>query len=656
MAKKYEYFARKEAKDVVTFLEEQCFDLVRSRTEYWEMLRRNFKAYYSNNIFGDELRMEDSALAFRGERGELIKVTVNQARTLTKQFIGIVGKQRLAFEAIASTTESSVLDNSRLENAILENMVDDKKLDIIADNALEMSMVLGSAYLAVTWDASKGYAFGADLEAGELLMSGDVQFEVFSPFDVYFDHFAKSFGDLDWIVLKRRLNKADLIALHPEIEEELSSYSADSDYDEFQSYVFNEYGENENMVCVYEFYHKPTAAMPKGRLTAFVNKDIVVFDGENPYECLPVSQLMPETVINTMLGYPMFSELLPLNEMLSSSMSTIASNQAAFGVQSVLIPKGSDINVTDIGNLKFINFTPQNAQGGGKPEALQLVKTPSEIFQFADMLHKHLVEISGLNGAIRGTPPAGVTSGVALSALATNAIEFAQGATRAYSICLEHAALIAMKAIRKFATEEQVVFMVGRNKETIAKKFKGSDLKDLYKVRLRMSNPLAKTAGGRITMTEQMLANGLIKTPEEYFSVLQTGNIEQIMESSVDEKSLIKAENDKLTDGGMPIAISMDSHARHIFEHRALLFNPNVRESSELTQRVLTHILEHVELAKQTDPFIMAIIETGRLPQLPPEAAPPEGAAPETGQQLAPPGEVPPLEAGDEELPGAGVM
>jgi hypothetical protein len=75
------------------------------------------------------------------------------------------------------------------------------------------------------------------------------------------------------------------------------------------------------MIYVYEFYHKPTPALPQGRMTIYASGTCVFEDGENPYGQIPGRFLKFEQIIGTGLGYPMLSNLLPVQELLDHSFS-----------------------------------------------------------------------------------------------------------------------------------------------------------------------------------------------------------------------------------------------------------------------------------------------------------------------------------------------
>jgi hypothetical protein len=90
----------------------------------------------------------------------------------------------------------------------------------------------------------------------------------------------------------------------------------------------------------------------------------------------------------------------------------------------------------------------------------------------------------------------------------------------------------------------------------------------------------------------------------------------------MDETILIKDENERMLLGEDVVAISFDAHYLHIREHRAILQSQELRRDPELVQRVLSHIQEHIELLKTTDPDLLMIINEQPIQQQQP--APPQ--------------------------------
>lgn len=595
------------------------------------MWDRNFRAYYSGNL--DDI-WNGGGVRFAGNEGELIKMSVNQARALIGEFGSLVSKQRLSFEAIAGKSDAKTFQSARLANAISDQLVKDEKLDIKADSMLEHSSVLGSGYIDLSWNPTAGRILSRNNMG--IKYSGKLEYRELSVYDVFYDYMQTDFYNLDWLVVCWDENRWDLIAQYPQLEKEIRALPSIE-----PRFVFNS-GRHDERVKVMKFIHRNSPAMPEGRLCVFASANAVFFDEVNPYGFIPVVSCTPNRILGTGIGYPLFTELLPLQEMIDSGFSTIASNQAAFGVQSILVPNNADINVHDIGGLNFIKYNMQ--QGGGEPKALQLTNTPPEIFKFIELLVSNQMQISKINSALRGSPPPGVTSGTAIATLTANALELVQHASKAYTISIETLMDYSFRVLRLFASEQQLVYMLGRNKQSIIREWKGSDLSNIYAVRLKTSNPLSKTAAGRITITEHMMELGLIKTPEHYQMVQETGNIDDVLDDTIDESIWILEENDLLREGKPVMAVKSEKHAQHYNTHKCLLFDPAVRNNPQTLQNVLAHLDGHEQLGKDTDPWILAVVETGQLPPPQPMGMP----------GMPPPGGEPPPEGGAMPGPEAG--
>ncbi|HYD02002.1 MAG TPA: hypothetical protein VEB22_12310, partial [Phycisphaerales bacterium] len=597
---------------------------------------RNERAYFSHNL--DDL-WRDTGVRFTGEQGELVAASVNQARSLLRDFNSLVTKARLSFEALAGSGDAETLTTSRLHNAIAEQFVTDKRLDLRGDTLMENAGVFGSGFLMPVWDHALGRFVMAP--AGQMIPSGDVAVHNLSVRDVWYD-FSLDFDELDWILVGISRNRWDLIAQHPQLEAEIRSLPSVK-----PRYSFEEFT-SQDRVRVYEFYHRSTPSLPQGRHVAFASPTAVFYNDVNPYGAdpdnpeggqrfIPVVPCQPEKILGTGLGYPLFSELLPLQELLDSGVSVIASNHSAFGLKTVLVPNQADMAVSDIGGLRFLKYNLQGNGTAGEPKELQLSGIPADHFKWVDSVKAHMMELSHINAALRGTPPPGVTSGRAIATLVTNALEFAQAASKAYALAMERVVEMALRHYRSFAAEEQVVYITGRNRQTQVRKWKGADLGNVHRVRMRSQNPLAKTVAGKMELADRYMQLGVIKTPDDLVQVMETGTLEPVSAQVLDEKQWILEENDMLRDGKPVQAVITERHAEHFLSHKTLLFDPEVRNSPEKRAAVQAHLMEHFELAQQLatmNPMLLAMIETGQIPPAPGVMPPPggdPGAAPGGG-------------------------
>lgn len=615
------YFATANPKDLVSELNCRVtdFDALLEQSGLNRIINRNIAQYYSFVFETDE-----SGLSFGGDAQELVQICVNEARVLITQLIALISKSRLAFSAIAQTNEDSTLTSARVANAILAQTVSRKNIDKLGDKMLEYSMVTGRSYIIPEWDNTLGDIYISD-EDGKTYHTGDVTYHIPFPSDVIFDYRCEEVEEWDWFIHRVRKNRWDLIAQHPrkrdailalpqapDVFTESLNSSANSAYNDF--------------VYVYKFFHKPTPASPQGRILYFSDERTIYYDQSNDYGFLPIIECKPERLMLTGFGYPGMSTLLPLQTMLDTCFSAISTNNSALGVQAITCPTQANIDVRDVGGMNFILFDAvPGVANSGAPSPLQLTATAPETFKFTDMLRSYLVELSGLNQAIRGTPPAGVDSGRAIATLSSNAIELTSSISKAYIRALEQLMYYTILCYRQFATVPQVVSILGDNNVAIAEKFIGTDLQDVKSVSMKVAAPIAQTSSGRLTIAQDLLEAGLIKDSNQYIEVLETGSVQAAYSGILDEQALIKQENQNLLEGGFVRVVATDSHASHIMAHKSLLSDTTIRSDETLAAKILDHISEHISVAKSTDPFLTGILETGKVPP-PPEVVSPGGA------------------------------
>ncbi len=578
---------------------------------------------------------DNHEITFGGEQGELTQISINHLRNLAQHMLVMITANRPTMEARAVNTDYKSLVQTTLANGLLDYYMREKKLEIYLKNAVEQAIVLGAGFIKMEWDATAGEEYEFNEETKTPIYEGDVKFTNLSVFDVVMDSNKQS-QEHDWITCRTPKNRFDLIAKYPEYADKIKKIPAMAEFNKnnFQSFMKDETDD----VFVYEFYHRRTECLPDGRYMLFLDSDVVLMDAPMPYRSLPIYRIAPADYLGTPFGYTPIFDLMPIQEAINSLYSTILTNQSAFGVQNVMIPRGADITSTQLaGGLNVIEY---NAQAG-KVEPLNLTNTPAEIFKFLEMLEKAAETISGVNSVARGNPEASLKSGNALALVQSMALQFMSGLQQSYVLLIEGVGTGLVNMLKDFAAAPRVAAIAGRNNRTEMKEFKGDDLNAINRVVVTVGNPLSKSTAGRVQMAEQMLQMGIIKTPQQYFSVLNTGNLDVMTENDQHELFLIKSENESMVDGRPVVAIAVDDHQLHINEHKAVLADPELRQDQELLGRVLGHIQEHIQLLKTTNPDLLMLTRQQPLPPDQPQAGP----APQNMPQQGPP----PIQAGNKQ-------
>ena len=202
------------------------------------------------------------------------------------------------------------------------------------------------------------------------------------------------------------------------------------------------------------------------------------------------------------------------------------------------------------------------------------------------------------------------------------ALQFTSGLQQSYVKLIEDVGTALIHILKDFANTPKFVSLIGKNNRPFIKEFTGDSIAAINRVVVDIGNPLSRTIAGRVQMAEQLLQMNLIKTPQQYFSVMETGRLDMMYEGELDQLMAIKAENERLMEG-MPVkATLLDPHRMHIMEHKAVLADPDLRKDNELTKKVMDHISEHIDLLRNTDPDLLALIGEQPLPppgaQMPP--------------------------------------
>jgi hypothetical protein len=613
------YFAAKDAKECAAVLMGKV-DAWSNNIEsngYLEKLRSAWSsyhgAYYSDASSGHKI-------TFSGAEGEITNLPVNHLRNLAQHVLVMTTANRPSMEARATNTDYKSLTQTLLANGLLDYYMREKRLEKYLKTAVEYAIVMGAGYIKMSWNATSGELYDFNEDTQTPIYEGDVEFSNLSPFDVVVDS-TKEDQKHDWILCRTWKNRHDLVAKYPEYADEILGLATKGELNKtwFSGFA----NDDTDDVAVYEFFHRRTEAVPDGRYLLFLSDRIDLFDGALPYRQLPVFRISPSDILGTPFGYTSVFDLLPLQDAVNSLYSTILTNQNAFGVQNILVPRGADIQFSQLaGGLNVIEANIQQ----GKPEALNLTSTPAEVFKFADMIKQEMETLSGVNSVARGNPEASLKSGAALALVQSMAIQFMSGLQQSYVQLIEDVGTALINMLKDFAAVPRVAAIAGRANRTYMKEFKGDDLSSVNRVIVDVGNPLARTTAGRVEMAQQLLQMNLITDPQQYFTVINTGKLDTMYEGTQAETMLIKGENEKMMNGVEVSVLDIDSHKEHIIEHKAILADPDLRDNPDLVKIVLAHIQKHIQSLQQADPNLLGLIGQQSLqPPPPPPGQPPQG-------------------------------
>jgi hypothetical protein len=627
------------------------------RTARW---RQAYNTYYSVAGFqgynGSDIRVT-------GEMGEIIAVRVNVARNVALHAINLVTQDVLSFQTVAHDDSHQAQESNDIAKKLLNHLVKEKNLPELRYRGAEIAFVFDSAYHLTTWDMDAGEEGEPQVqEDGSVkeTRKGDVRFEVFEPWNVVFP-LRSSALERDWYAFRRWVNKWDLIALKPDLREQILKLRTRDQLErglQALPWLAAQQMRSED-VCVWELYHRKSPALPNGRMLRFCDEDVVFFDGPLPYERIPVREVRVAEMVDTALGYTSFYDVMGLATINDAMWSTIVS-VADLGFGNWCVPSQSNFQAIDglVGGGKLLEYEARpDLPDGGKPSLVEMPPVPEVIFKTATSTAEQIGSLLSVSETSRGKPPpeTKTASGQALQVEQDAAFwtQFRQRIVRA----MEGIGQDTLDCFSRFADQQRVVELEGPDHAMEALSFLGEDLSGTRKVRVDQGGPQGDGPAGRRATLEWILQNfpGRLSA-DDAMEFLRTGLLEPIFDSEAGTDELISDENQKLgqyngptplTDGTPPEAPQAieamhafvttlgsqvtvdptDDHMRHVKGHSKLLRDPKIRFNPKAVAAIHAHLAAHQE-------FLMG-------------AAPPPPGPPGPGGPQAAPGGPPPPGPGD---------
>lgn len=591
-----QYFAAKEATDCANTLlsKGSSFFRLMESNRYISKIRKMWEFYHGIFTSGEH------EVTFGGEVGELVNLPVNHFRNIAEHTINMISANRPIMEARAINSDYKSLSQTYLANGILDYYMREKGLEEALFKLIEYAVVLGSGFLRMEWNSTSGTIVEADPETGELVHEGEIEFSNLSPLDVVVDG-SQDYWNPEWVLVRTFKNKYNLAAKFPELKDKiLSSPSKTSESSIHRLNVMS--NDPTDDMAVYEFFHKKTEAMPEGRYMLFVSDDCILMDVPIPYRVIPIFRLTPADILGTPYGYTNLFDVYPLQEAINSIYSTILTNQNAFGVQNLWVPRNADISTSQLeGGLNII-------ESNAKPEPLQLTNSSPESYKFIEMMVQAIETVSGINSVTRGNPEASLRSGVSLALVQSMSLQFLSKLQQRYVKSIEQIGTALIQILQDYAQSPKLVALVGKNNRSYLKEFTNENIANISRVVVDMGNPLSRSIAGRAEMAQNMAQMGLLKSPEQYLQIVSTGRLEVGFEGETSQLLLIKSENERMLDGVAILASILDNHRLHIMEHQSVIADPALREDPVLVENVQNHVMQHIQILREGDADLLQML------------------------------------------------
>jgi hypothetical protein len=575
-------------------------------TRQYLMYRWNRNYLFYHNLYYQEGQPQQwgySDIRYTGENGEFATMSINHFRNLAIHLKNLISNSRIAFQCRAANGDAKSASQAELGNVLLDYYLREGRLTEVVNDAIEHALLFDAGYVKVEWDPEEGKEINLDLETNAINHEGDLRYTSIAPIDIITDLNRKNFRDNDWVIVRTQQSKWNLIARFPEHKEKIEAMNtleeSRSDWD-----YSAEFSKSDDLY-LYEFWHNKTPAMPNGRYALFTEDGNIFYDSPLHYKEIPIYQITAGNHLVTQYGYSPLNDVAGAQEAINMCYSTMLTTLETFGVQNVLAPREAGITIEEVrSGLNFIEYDGNH----NPPSGVNFTTLPPELLQFIQKLETAQETISGINSVVRGNPDNQLRSGVSLAIVEDQALNFVSHLHESYIRLYEDIGTASIDILKVYANTQRVFTIVGDGNLAAMQDFRGEDLQNISRVIVDIGSALSRTTAGRIQMAEHLIQTQLIRSPEEYMTVVNTGNLDQLTKGRTGHLQLIHRENEGLLRGQGARSLFTDDHTLHIRKHIEILDDPEVRADDQLANTVLSHVQEHINLL--TEPQLQMLFAT----------------------------------------------
>jgi hypothetical protein len=508
-----------------------------------------------------------------------------------------------------------------------------------------------------------------DLEAEPAMIDqGDVGARVYSPFQVRVNPTAETEEDVTWLIVAEVVPVEDLKADYPDRASLIKPDDIGrlADYDRMIGSITG--GPDTQLTTPYDerardipralklhYHEKPSPAFPNGRYWCVCNSDVLL---EDPSD-LP-DNLWPAMIHMTDLPVPgryyamaTLESIIGLNREYNEINAQVKEHHNLMTRGKWIVERGTGIKkgqiTTQPGEVIQVNT---GFIAGVKQ--LDIRGLPGEVYGERDRVISDFEFVSGIHKASMGSPPPGVTAGVAFLQLQ----EADDTDLGPFLAMLEEAiaelAGAILQIIKNRYTDARLIYVAGPNRRFMVKAFRGADLESCVDVVpiAESSMPWSRTARQSALIDMAKNLPGLFMDPvtgmfdtQRFAQLLPMGGLEALnLQEDLDVQEAMREEEMfegfGVASNELPMVEFWQNHVVHSNTHKRILksakFKQWAPEAQELfKQHVMEHDMALLPPPMPTDPNAPPGEESAGPPPMG-GGGPPMGAQPMQARDLDP--------------------
>lgn len=523
---------------------------------------------------------------------------------------------------IPATNDERDKQSAKLSKKVFKSVKNRLAIDEKINQAIKWSEVCGTVFYKVGWNSKSGIVIGKN-EDGSAIRSGEVEFSVVSPFEIYPDSSTCERIEDCQSIIHAKVYSVETIKSMYGVNvkgENVRTFSLDGAVNSVGGLGYNGTTsklidvERKNSAVVIERYEKESEEYPFGRLT-IVAGDKLVYDGELPFAVgtdgkrdFPFIKQTSNIEPGRFWGTSVIERLVPVQRAYNAVKNRKHEfiNRLSLGVLSV--EDGS----VDLDNLEQDGLCPGKVlvyrQGAIEPKYLQGENLPSGINQEEEFLLEEFTKISGVSDLVNAGTISSNISGIALELMISQDQARLNASVESIKAATKEIAGKVLKLYKQYAIMPRLERIVGENGEIEMFYFTSSDISS-DDIIIENQNDELDNITKRREMLFKLLEYGVLTDENGVLSTKMKNKVVEMLgmgvwenAQDIEELHIKKAENEnlKMMKNKKTKVSEIDQHDLHISAHTAFMLGKDFEKACEknekLEEEFLTHIRQHKKM------------------------------------------------------------
>lgn len=535
-----------------------------------------------------------------------VRFTGNRIQPIIRTELSKLTKNKPTCYVIPCTSEESDIKAAKTGEKVLEYLWNKLNLQEVNHELAMWALTTGTGFVKPYWNPNKGDKL-IDPNTGETVMTGEVDIEVHSIFDVKLDPTAKKWSEVKWFCLQK-LRTVEYVkdVYGVEVEPEkgiLESNMFDSQLKDLQNMASVEQKSTENCVIVKEFWEKPSSDYPNGRRITVANGKLLLtiddigFGAEDKTErVLPLFHMVHIRVPGRVWGMSVVESLIPIQREYNKTRSQIIENNNKIANPPLLVEYGSlSPNQEEILGVpgEIIEYN----NGFNPPKYADVQPISSDVYRNLEQCVEEFYFVSGQNETSQGNVPTSVTSGSAISYLQEQSDAKMAATVENYEKCIERFSAYMLKIVQIKYDRPRMITISGKNRSLEAVNFQGADLtSNDVRVQAGSSIPSSKPAKQQYVL--DMVRYKVLdpeKDSEMIRKMLDLGNTDEMYDDLAIDVNQATAEQEGWKSGKLEQVVrDFFNHQTHIEEHNKFRKSTEYAEMPPEVQQIIdAHVNQH---------------------------------------------------------------